>query len=458
MATVLIADDAANLRKVLAAMLGREGHKSVCVADGQAALSRLAQGGIDLIITDLKMPGVDGLELLTAVKRLDAALPVIVITAHGTVDTAVAALKKGAFDYITKPFEREELELAVRKAAAVAASTGRLSHDPGDAPGRFRLVGLSPAMAAIYDIIDRVADAPSTVLITGESGTGKELVAAALHGQSGRRDRALIKVNCGAIPKDLVESEFFGYERGAFTGAVAAKPGRFELADGGTLFLDEIAEICTATQVKLLRALQEGEFTRVGGVRSQRVDVRLIAATNQDLPALIKRGAFREDLYYRLNVVPICVPPLRQRPQDIAPLAQHFIDKHNRRLGTQVTGIEPAALAALAAYTYPGNIRELENTIERALIFVDGPLLRLAQLPRAMLGPQREGEPSAVATGSLKERVREATVHLERELIAAALGATAGNVTQAATRLMISRKGLQNKMRDLGLRDPELGP
>jgi transcriptional regulator with PAS, ATPase and Fis domain len=318
-------------------------------------------------------------------------------------------------------------------------------------------------MRAVYDVVARVADSPSTVLITGESGTGKELVAQALHRGSSRRSQPLIKVNCAAIPKDLVESELFGYEKGAFTGAVGSKPGRFELADGGTLFLDEIGEIPVEMQVKLLRALQESEFERVGGIKTLRVDVRLIAATNRDLKALIADGRFREDLFYRLNVVPVALPPLRDRREDIPPLVQHFVEKYDRRLGKKVERVDDAAMEILLAYGWPGNIRELENVMERSVLFADGPVITPAQLPDSL----RERAPGGVAPvaavgplgaiaapsgASMKDIVRQAQAELERTLIARALEETGGNVTRAAKRLQISRKSLQVKMKELGLR------
>jgi len=332
----------------------------------------------------------------------------------------------------------------------------------GDAE-RPPLVGQSAATRAVYEVIAKVADSPSTVLITGESGTGKELVAQALHRGSSRRDHPLIKVNCAAIPKDLVESELFGYEKGAFTGAVGSKPGRFELADGGTLFLDEIGEVPVEMQVKLLRALQESEFEHVGGIKTIHVDVRLIAATNRDLKALIADGRFREDLFYRLNVVPIALPPLRERKEDIPDLAQHFVEKYDRRLGKKVERIDADAMEVLLGYSWPGNIRELENLMERSVLFADGPVITAAQLPES-LREKAPGVPMPIAAvgpigaiaapsgASMKEIVRQAQAELERELIAKALEETGGNVTRAAKRLQISRKSLQVKMKDLGLR------
>jgi transcriptional regulator with GAF, ATPase, and Fis domain len=324
-------------------------------------------------------------------------------------------------------------------------------------------------MRAVYEVIAKVADSPSTVLITGDSGTGKELVAQALHRGSGRRDQPLIKVNCAAIPRDLVESELFGYEKGAFTGAVGSKPGRFELADGGTLFLDEIGEIPVEMQVKLMRALQESEFERVGGIRTLHVDVRLIAATNRDLKALIADGRFREDLYYRLAVVPIALPPLRERREDIPALVQHFIEKYDRRLGKKVERLDADALDVLMRYAWPGNIRELENLMERSVLFADGPVICAdalpdslrerpagAAVPIAAVGPL--GAIASPSGTSMKEIVRQAQAELERELIARALEETGGNVTRAAKRLQISRKSLQVKMKELGLRGTEEVP
>ncbi|MFL5300353.1 MAG: sigma-54 interaction domain-containing protein, partial [Anaeromyxobacteraceae bacterium] len=356
-----------------------------------------------------------------------------------------------------------ELKKVIAKATR-AHDLERQNVHPSLAEGeRPPAVGHSPAMQHVAEIVAKVADSPSTVLITGESGTGKELIARELHQRSSRRDKPLIKVNCAAIPKDLVESELFGYEKGAFTGAVGSKPGRFELADGGTLFLDEIGEIPVEMQVKLLRALQESEFERVGGIKTLQVDVRLIAATNRDLKALIADGRFREDLYYRLAVVPIALPPLRDRRGDIPPLVEHFIAKYNRRLGKRVTSVDEEAMQVLLAYPWPGNIRELENLMERSVLFADGPVIDGASLPEALreraggattpiaaVGPL--GAIAAPSGASMKEIVRQAQAELERELITRALEETCGNVTHAAKRLQISRKSLQMKMKELGLR------
>ena len=462
---ILVVDDEPNLRRVLSAQLERDGYDIHVAEDGEEALGVLREHHIDLVITDLRMPKLDGMELLRRVVELDDQLPVVMLTAHGTVDNAVEALKTGAFDYITKPFDQVEVRTIVRKALRTrdlsATDASRVSQAaPGGA--RYGIIGQSPGILELYSVLDRVADTPTTVLITGESGTGKELVARALHESSSRRDKPFIKVNCAAIPKDLMESELFGYERGAFTGAVGSKPGRFELASGGTLFLDEIGSIPVEMQVKLLRALQESEFERVGGIRTIRVDVRLIAATNSDLKKEIGLGAFREDLYYRLNVVPIRLPALRERALDIPLLVEHFIEKFNARLKKNVLGVEPDALDYLASYAWPGNIRELENVIERALLFCDKSAIGAADIPGEIRGhtppvPQALSLSPAsglvAANDGLKEQVKAAMSRLERELIVKALEQTSGNVTHAARLLKISRKGLQLKMKELGLRE-----
>ncbi len=490
---ILVADDEPSLRRVLGALLARQGHQVLTAHDGKEALTLAsAEGGVDVIVTDLKMPGIDGMELLRRTQLDHPDVPVILITAHGSVENAVTAVKLGAFDYIEKPFENDQILAVVDKALRQRAASKRDARvEPAgpDRGGGRRLIGESDGIRQIHQIIAKVADTPSTVLITGESGTGKELVAKGLHEQGARSKGPFIKINCAAIPKTLMESELFGYEKGAFTGAVGSKPGRFELADGGTLFLDEIGEIPVEMQVKLLRVLQESEFERVGGVRTIKVDVRLVTATNRDLLKEIEVGAFREDLYYRLNVVPIHLPPLRSRPDDIPILVQHFLGRFNERLKKSITGIEQEALVCLRAYPWPGNIRELENVLERMVLFAEGPILRHADLPPELLaahgapghgplhtppvhgtlgaGPATYSTPAhgipapAFAdshgteppASSLKEAVRVETERVEREIIQRALEDTGGNVTQAAKKLKISRKSLQTKMKQFGLRD-----
>jgi DNA-binding NtrC family response regulator len=479
-AKILVADDEQNLRRVLAALLRRDGHEVVQATNGQEAIERLAD--VDVVITDLRMPGADGMEVLRTASRNHPHVPVIMITAYGSVGQAVEAIKAGAFDYIEKPFEQESIKLIVEKAIG-QASANRLAPQQTlySETGKYGLIGQSPEMHSIFAVIEKVADTPSTVLITGESGTGKELVAKALHEQSSRKDQPFIKINCAAIPKTLMESELFGYEKGAFTGATSSKPGRFELANGGSLFLDEIGEIPVEMQVKLLRAIQESEFERVGGIKTLKVDVRLITATNRDLEQEIQRGNFREDLFYRLNVVPLRIPPLRQRAGDIPLLVQHIIKKFNERLKKNITGIADDALAALEGHAWPGNIRELENVLERTILFCKGDRIERADLQLASPAGAPAGSPGTVPppmgtgtndsgsvpviddeddepaeiSGSLKEVVRAETARVERELIVKALDETGGNVTQAARLLKISRKSLQMKMKEFGLRDRE---
>lgn len=482
--TILVADDEANLRKVLSALLRREGYEVLTAQDGEEAWEILNAERVDVLLSDLRMPRLDGMQLLKRVIERYRGLPVVMLTAHGTVDTAVDAMKLGAFDYLTKPFDKEELRASIRKAAAharVRDSEPGVRHVGGGS--RFGIVGQSPALDEVFRTIEKVAASPTTVLITGESGTGKELIADALHQESPRAGKPLIKINCAAIPRDLIESELFGYEKGAFTGAVTSKPGRFELAHEGTLFLDEINSIPLEMQVKLLRALQSSAFERVGGVSTTQVDVRLVAASNRDLTAEVAGGRFREDLFYRLNVVHIALPPLRERRDDLPLLVKRFIEKFNTRLKKDVVGLTDSAFRRLMAYEWPGNIRELENVIERAVLFSEGQqvtedelpnvlrdldlsalhdsrdLPRIGQLHRTDLfsasSPARAAAPSPEPVGPLKEIVRRHTYSLERDLIGRALRETGGNVTKAAQRLEISRKSLQNKMKDLGLRSEE---
>jgi two-component system, NtrC family, response regulator AtoC len=460
---VLIVDDELNLRKILSAQLTRDGYDVLTAEDGERGLQLLGEHHIDLVITDLKMPKVDGMTLLKRALEEDPELPVVLVTAHGTIDTAVEALKSGAFDFVTKPFDKDEVRQIVAKALKTRELRGAdATPASGSRGARFGIIGSSNGIAELYAILERVADTPTTVLITGESGTGKELVARALHEHSSRKDKPFIKVNCAAIPKELIESELFGYERGAFTGAVASKPGRFELANGGTLFLDEIGEIPMEMQVKLLRVLQESEFERVGGIKTIRVDVRLVAATNRELRKLIGGGHFREDLFYRLNVVPIRLPALRERTGDIPLLVEHFLAKFNERLKKKVEGVEPDAAELLAQYPWPGNIRELENVIERAVLFCDTSKLHGNDLPHDVRGisamanvplPEADLQAALAGEGGLKGHVKVAMSRLEKELVSRALKQTNSNVTHAARLLKISRKGLQLKMKELGLRD-----
>jgi DNA-binding NtrC family response regulator len=457
MSRILVVDDEANLRKVLAAILRKDGYDVAVAEDGEQAWAEFEKNGADVVISDLVMPKLGGMDLLHKVKATRPDVPFILITAHGTVDSAVEAIKHGAFDYITKPFEHAEIRGVVAKAARTQEANQ--GHVAPEGAARKAIVGGGGRMEELFKIIDKVADTPSTVLITGESGTGKELVATALHQGSSRRDKPLIKINCAAIPKDLMESELFGYERGAFTGAVTSKPGRFELADGGTLFLDEIGEVPLEMQVKLLRVLQESEFERVGGIKTTRVDVRLIAATNRDLEKETEAGRFRKDLFYRLNVVPIRLPPLRERADDIPLLVKHFVEKYNKRLNKKIEGVTDEALTLLQAWPWPGNIRELENLMERVILFADGPRIEVKDLPEAVRGgvpstptpaPGVTPEPGETP---LKDFLKQRQAEIEKSFIVQALAKTEGNVTRAAKLLQISRKSLQTKMKEFGLRD-----
>src|SRR5256714_292507 len=430
---VLVVDDEQSLRKILAATLQREGYEVEVASDGEEALAALDRDGADVVVTDLVMPKMDGLSLLRKVVASHPDVPVIVVTAHGRVDSAVEAMKAGAFDFVTKPFEHSDLKAIIAKAARQSDLNAR--NVVPDEPGRrfTEIIGKGQQMIELQQIISKVADAPSTVLIQGESGTGKELVATALHEKSSRRDRPFIKINCAAIPRELVEAELFGFEKGAFTGAVQSKPGRFELADGGTLFLDEIGEIPIEMQVKLLRAIQESEFERVGGVKTTRVEVRLIAATSRDLTKEIAAGRFREDLYYRLNVVPIQLPPLRERRGGIPLLVGHFRPKYKTRLKKKVERIEDDAPAAPSRDSWPGNIRELENVLERTILFAEGPRIGAGDLP-ASLRKQPADAPAAEAQvaapsgppGPLKEIVKGQVQAIERDLIVRGLEVTGG--------------------------------
>jgi nitrogen regulation protein NR(I) len=472
---VLVVDDEKNITFVIQAMLEKAGHSTRVYNDSteaMAAIDELADSGeLDCVVTDLYMPGPGGMDILAHVQKSYPALPVVIITAFGTVEAAVSALKQGAFDFITKPFDQTELLNVVQKAVETyrqrqkepisihsdRASVGSPSEAP--APGISSICGNSPQMQEIFKVISKIANSPTTVMVWGESGTGKELVAYEIHRNSSRASKPFIKINCAAIPATLIESELFGYERGAFTGAVASKPGRFELAHEGTLFLDEVAEMPLEMQVKLLRVLQEQEFERVGGVNTIKVDVRIVTATNKDLEVEVKNGRFREDLYYRLNVVPIHLPALRDRREDIDLLVRFFLRQFNERLKKGITSVTPEAMAALRSYSWPGNIRQLENVLERMVLMSDGATLSSQDLPEeialaAGVSPIQIAGASPEASGvlSFKELVKRQTQTVERDLIEKALEETSGNVTRAAEKLGLSRKGLQLKIKELGLR------
>lgn len=446
---ILVVDDEKNMRRIIGAMLVKEGFSPIEAESGRDALNLIGTAMPFCIITDLKMPDVDGLELLDRVKEMGMDLPVIMITAHGTIDTAVKAMKKGAFDYLTKPFEKAELLNVVRRAAKT--SNIKRAEPSLGLPRQDFIESSDPAMDEVMKLITRVSTTDITALISGESGTGKELVARMIHESGKRSDEPFVAINCAAIPEDLTESELFGYEKGAFTGATYSKPGRFELADKGTLFLDEIGTLTPKVQGKLLRVLQEQSFIRVGGIKTISVDTRLIAATNADLKAEVEQGRFREDLFYRLNVVRIHLPPLRQRTADIIPLADYFRRRFSQKMGKRIDGFDDEVKAGILLYNWPGNIRELENAMERAVLMADGEKITIHDLS-SEIAMKDDGASASQADGTLREKIKDATNRLERQMILEALEETGNNVTKAALRLGLSRKGLQLKMKALGLR------
>ncbi len=450
MGIILIIDDNETIRLGLAATIKKMGHEPVIAASGAAGVAAFQARRADFVITDLKMDGLDGTGVLKAISALDADVPIMIVTGFGTVETAVEAMKLGAFDFLTKPFAPEVVRLKVLRALELGAARRarhRLeAHNAylrAETDDRFaELVGASDAMAAVRRAIEKVAASDTTVFIGGESGTGKELVARAIHRLSRRASGPFIKVNCGAITETLLESELFGHERGAFTGAIKQKLGRFELADGGTLFLDEVGDVPAAMQVKLLRALQEREVERVGGERPIKVDVRIISATNKDLDAEVAAARFRQDLFYRLHVVPLRLPPLRERREDIPALVTTFIGKLGPRCNPRVRAVSDAALGRLMAYHWPGNVRELENAIEQALVFADGNEIGAAALPGALAGTLDEDRLDIPRELSLPEILDD----LERQLILKAFRKAGGVKTETARILGVKTSALYYKL------------
>ncbi len=450
MATILIIEDEAKMRRLLELNLAEDGFKTVSAADAEAGLRLLASEPVDLVITDLKLPGMSGLELLQAVKRQNATLPVVVMTAFGSVETAVEAMKAGASDYVLKPFSLAEMRMVVHKELDVSRlreENRSLREALGEKYSHPNIVARSPRMQEVLAIVERVAPTNSTVLLGGESGVGKDLIARAIHEKSRRASGPFIKINSTAIPENLLESELFGYEKGAFTGASTSKPGKFELADKGTLFLDEIGDVPPATQVKLLRVLQEREFERLGGTRTVKVDVRLIAATNRDLRAALEDGTFREDLYYRLNVVPIDIPPLREHKEDIPDLVNLFLRKFASDSGRQVTTISREATNLLLSHHWPGNVRELQNIIERACALAKTSKLEADDIH--LDSPRNKTTSSA--DGFLPEGMT--LDQWEDEVIREALKRAAGNKSQAARLLGLSRNALRYRLSKIGIED-----
>ncbi len=456
---VLVVDDKENMRRLLSRILAGE-YAVEEAEDGARALSLVATREYDVVVTDIRMPGADGFELLAAVKARAPDTEVVMMTGYATVADAVRAMKQGAFDYLEKPFDPDAALGVVARAAERKrrSDAARASAGSGEPEGFHNLVGRSARMREAFALLERAAGLDITVLLLGETGTGKELAARAVHYHSARRERRFVPVNCGALPGELVESELFGHARGAFTGATGAKPGLFEEAEGGTLFLDEVGELPLPAQVKLLRVLQEGEIRPVGESRAEKVDVRVIAATLRDLGKLVERGEFREDLYYRLNVVNLRMPPLRERREDIPLLARAFIHRFNRQLNREppVEGLNPEAEALMAAYAWPGNVRELENAMERAVLLADEALLLPSNLPERLWAapPQPVAGSSSVQQPSSDLSLKRAMRELEETYIRAALRRTRGNRTRAAEVLDISHRALLYKIKEYGI-DPD---
>ncbi len=450
MPTILIVEDEAKMRRLLELNLGDDGFTTFSAEDAETGLKLLRENHVDLILTDLKLPGMNGLEFLQTIKRQNAALPVVVMTAFGSVETAVDAMKAGASDYVLKPFSLTEMRMVIHKELDVRnlrEENRSLREALGKRYSHPNIVARSPKMQEVLATVERVAPTNSTVLLGGESGVGKDLIARAIHEKSRRASGPFLKINSTAIPENLLESELFGFEKGAFTGAVASKPGKFELADKGTLFLDEIGDVLPATQVKLLRVLQEREFERLGGTRTVKVDVRLIAATNKDLREALEQGTFREDLYYRLNVVPIDIAPLRERREDIPDLVNLFISGFTGESGKPVEGITPEAMQILVNYHWPGNVRELQNIVERACALAKG----------SVLGPpdiHLDIRPAKAANGPGGFLPDGMTLEQwEDEMVQEALRRANGNKSQAARLLGLSRNALRYRLSKIGIAD-----
>ncbi len=449
---ILIIDDDAGLRKSLTLILDDAGYEVSQAEDGEKGLAAAMEWKPELILCDVRMPKLDGLGFVERYVKEDGTALVLVMTAYGSIDLAVEAMKRGAYDYLPKPFGADEVLLTVKKAEereSLLKEVGRLRQEV-QVERRFgEIVAGSDSMRRALQVVGKVAPHNSPVLLTGASGTGKELVARLIHQESPRRDCPFVPVNCGGIPEQLLESEFFGYVRGAFTGADRDKAGLFEAAHGGTILLDEVGELPPSLQVKLLRALQEGEVRRLGSTDTKQVDTRIISATNRDLEAAVESGDFREDLYYRLAVVPIHLPQLRTRAEEIPELTRHLIDRHRSRLGIEVEGVEPEAMEILLRYPWPGNIRELENVLERAMVLTDGSSVTVEDLPESVRRPSPDGPGPGLDTDDLS--VKRHGARLEKHLIQLALDRTGGNKTQAAELLELSPRALRYKIQEYGI-------
>ena len=456
---VLVVDDEESLRHMLTVLLKREGYDATAVASGEQALAELEQRPYDVVLSDIRMPKLGGLELVDEIKKRNLPTTVILMSAFGNIDVAIEAMKRGAYDYVSKPFRPDEVVLVLKKAeererlhrenAALKQQLARASKGD-DSRGLSSMIARGPKMQEIFRTIRKIAEYKTTVLITGESGTGKELVARAVHEQSPRASGPFVAVNCGAIPESLLESELFGHKKGSFTDAIRDKKGLFEEASGGTLFLDEIGEMPLAPQVKLLRVLQEHMVRPIGAVDDLKVDVRVVAATVRDLPTEVRESRFREDLFYRLNVITVALPPLRDRREDIALLVDHFIARTNAKLGTQIEGASADAMKLLLDYRWPGNVRELENTIERAMVLCDGKRIEADGLPERVR-ESRDRIRLSLQSGELS--IKKTTRIIEEELIRKALRETRGNRTNAAKILEISHRALLYKIKEYEIDD-----
>jgi two-component system, NtrC family, response regulator AtoC len=453
MRRVLVVDDEENIRVVLKTLLKRTGYEVETAANGEEALAAVDSFGPDFVLTDVRMPKMGGLDLLTTLKAKNSDATVIVMSAYGNVEAALEAMKLGAYDYVQKPFKNDEIVLVLRKAEEREAlrRENRALREEIRKENKFEdLLARSQGMQDIFRTVTKVADYKTTVLIAGESGVGKELVARAIHARSSRTAARFVPVNCGAIPENLLESELFGHKRGAFTDATSDRRGLFEEADGGTLFLDEVGELPLPLQVKLLRVLQDEVIRRLGDTKDVKVDVRIVAATHRDLGAEAKAGRFREDLYYRLNVLPILVPPLRDRRDDIPVLLDHFLARNNARLGTHIRGVDPEARRLMMEYSWPGNVRELENSVERAMVLAESEWITAQDLPER-IRESRDPIKMQLASGELS--IKKTTRIIEEVLIRRALQKTRGNRTRAAQVLEISHRALLYKIKDYGLTD-----
>lgn len=444
--SILIVDDENNVTKLLDKFLKKEGYNTITAACGEEALELINSHQVDIVITDIKMPGITGIELFSKIRDIDSSIKVILITAFATLETALEALKMGAVDYITKPFDLNDVLESVEKIVNSMDDVIETVKEKSSSMENYFLTGSAKMQSAI-ELMKQVAGSKTTVMIYGETGTGKELAAQVLHNLSPRSEKPFIKVNCAAIPENLLESELFGYERGAFTGANGSKPGRFELADGGTIFLDEIGDITPLMQVKLLRAIQEREFERLGGIRTIKVDVRIIAATNKSLEELVKNGSFRQDLFYRLNVVPITLPALKERKEDINQLIQYFLKKSSSISNSNVKEISEEALLLLKGYNWPGNIRELENVIERCVVITPGRKINTEDLPEYIISYDELED--AENSGELNKVVDNA----EKNMIIKALKECDGNRTKTSEILGISRRSLHRKILKYSIED-----